>query len=188
MGKSLIIKGADFSANGFKFTEVITDASTLYINNDEVLTNENWPTLATYTNSQFVAETTSGSFTKNYGIKYNAYAKADCSDAVKVRVKTRAASPVQSSYYGFAIILFTDAQDNIVGGYTNAPTESTSPSGKTIPLGVDFTVKEYEADVPEGAKYVYSTFGGNAYADFDIVNPLDPSTKFEMKLIKYIRQ
>lgn len=182
MGKSLIIKGADFSANGFKYSEIVTDASTLYINNDEVLTAENWSTLGTATNSQFVAETTSGDFMKYAGIKYNAYAKADCSDAAKVIVKTRAASPVQGIYYGFAIILFTDAQDNIVGGYTNAPIESTSPSGKTTPLGLDTTVKEYQADVPAGAKYVYSTFGGNGTTP---VNPLDPSTKFEMKLIKY---
>lgn len=185
MGKSLIIKGADFSANGFRYSEVVTDASTLYGANETVITSENWADLATSSNGQFACEETDGTFALSYGVKYNAYAKADCSQADKVVVKTRAASPPQSIYYGFAIILFTDAQDNIVGGYTNAPTESTSPSGKTTPLGLDTTFKEYEANVPAGAKYVYSVWGGNGSTP---VSPFAPATTFEMKLIKYSQE
>ncbi len=188
MGKSLIIKGADFSANGFKYSEVITDVSTLYIKNDEVLTADNWPTLSSSANSKFAAESTSGTLLLGTGIAYNAYAKADCSNADKVVVKTRAAAPPQYTFYGFAIILFTDEQGNIVGGYTNAPIGSTSPSGKTTPLGIDATIKEYEANVPTGAKYVYSTFSGNLYGSSGPVNPLDPTTKFEMKLVKYTQE
>lgn len=187
MGKSLIIKGADFSANGFRYTEVVTDASTLYINNDAVATQENWSTLDTASNSKAAYESSSGSFQFIAGYKYTAYAKADCSDAQKVTVKTRAAAPPQSTIYGVAIILFTDAGGNIVGGLTNADVDSTSPSGKTTPVGTSTDFKEYEASVPANAKYVYSVFcGGNMGSG--TVSPFATGTTFEMKLIKYERE
>lgn len=179
MGKNLIIKGADFSANGFLYHEVVTDASTLYMAGDIVVTAGNFADTATATNSMLVGELTDGTLSIGGGSKYGVSAKADCSGYEKVSVKTIPNFTPQASYYGFAVLLFTDESGNIVGGLTNAAAGSTSPSGKTEGVGQSGTLTSFECAVPSGAKYVYSTFRGGA-----TVSPFDAGSTFEMKLYK----
>ena len=180
MGKSLIIKGADFSANGFKYQEEVTDASTLYIKNNVVLTSENYATLSSSTEGLMAYEKTNGDFIGNSSIvAYTATAKADCSGFDVVRVKVRNNVNKQSTIQGVALLLFTDENGEILGGYTTMPENDTSPSGVTTGAGNNTELRTFEMNVPAGAKYVYSTYQGTAS-----VTPFTSGSEFEMKLVK----
>ena len=179
MGKSLIIKGADFSANGFKYQEEVTDASTLYIKNNVVLTAENYATLSNAAEGMAAYEKTDGDFNENSILAYTATAKADCSAFDVVRVKVRNNIFKQSTIQGAALLLFTDVNGNIVGGFTTMPENDTSPSGVTTGAGTSTALRTFEMDVPSGAKYVYSTYQGDAS-----VTPFTSGYEFEMKLVK----
>lgn len=181
MGKSLIIKGADFSANGFHYEEVVQDVSTLRIKDNVVLTAENYSTLSDKANTLMAYENNAGSFIEATNlIAYTATAKADCEGWEKVRVKVRSNIYPQSTIAGVAALLFTDANNNVVGGITTMSSGSTSPSGKTSGVGIADTLRTFELAVPEGAKYVYSTYRGTSS-----ITPFTEDYEFEMKLVKY---
>lgn len=182
MGKSLIIKGADFSQNGFHYEEQVIDASTLYMQGDVVVTSQNWSDLATASNSLLTGENLQGGFLQGYGSKYCCTAKGDCTDAYKVTVKTLNSLPAQGQFNGYAIILFTDNDGNIKGGLTTAASSPT-PSGKTTAEGVVSSFSEFECAVPDGAKKVYSMWWGGVNG---ANTPFDASTTFEMKIYKRV--
>lgn len=186
MGKKLVIKGADFSENGFVYEEVITDASQLYYNNEGVaaaLTPEIWASM-TSAQGYYATEDNNGDVLVSYGVVNCALAFADCTGYEKVTVKTVNFLSPQSAFSngGAAIILFADSLGNVLGGLTTMPENGTSPSGNTTGEGVDQGYRSFECAVPEGATKVYSVFKPR----YNSTSPFADASKFEMKMIKHI--
>lgn len=187
MGKKLVIKGADFSANGFALVEQVTDASTLYYyafdvdgHPDLPLTAEVWANFENG-NSIYSYEKTDGTFKTSRSVTSKIVrAVASCVGYDKVRVKTMGGLSPQSTVAGTVVLLFTDDEDNIKGGYTTMAANGTSPSGKTEGVGVPSSLTQYEMNVPAGATKVYSCYRNTTGSPF-----VAPDI-FEMKLIKYV--
>lgn len=187
MGKSLVINGADFSQNGFVYTEVRTDASTLYYNNngsDAELTSAIWDEL-TQAQCVYSFESTSGSFSiirNSTPLSVMGYASCQGYEKVEVKTRTLITTP-QSTIQGASILLFVDDNNNIKGGYTTMPTDGTSPSGVTEGKGSGSgSYRTFIADVPAGATKVYSFFRGGTGAT---PSPFDQDAPYKMTLIKH---
>lgn len=185
MGKKLVIKGANFSENGFVYQEVITDASQLYYNNSGVaaeLTAEIWASL-TSSQGYYASELNTGKVQVSYGVGACALAVADCEGYEKVTVKTICNLPPQSTWSngGAALLMFVDASGDVVGGITTMAQSGTSPSGKTTGAGYSTSYRSFELAVPDNATKVYSVFKPSDVS----TSPWADGTKFEMKLIKH---
>lgn len=188
MGKKLIIKGADFSENGFIARDEVTDASTLYIRIDgvdTVLTPELWASSASSSSTgKSPYETTSGGFNIGNGLfNYSACAMADCAGYDSVEVKTTVRAGGQSTISGVGVILFTDDSNNIKGGITTRGANTESPSGKTTGIAHMTSIEVMKLDVPDGATKVYSTW---KVFSSNLISPFDATNGFYMKLHKTV--
>ena len=152
MGKSLVIKGADFSKNGFTYGYETLDVNTLYYKGTGQVslvqnTNE-WPVSNTdgryfYANS----DTYSLLLNSQNCLVFKQYPIGDYK-----RVKIRTVANVAGRY---VILAFIDSNEKILSGFC-----TTASDGETLltPVGKEAGYREFEMDVPDGAVNIIGGF------------------------------
>lgn len=152
MGKSLIIKGADFSKNGFTYKYETLDVNTLYYKGTgqaSLVQNTNiWPVSNTDGRSFYeVGDTYSLVFNSPNCLVFKQYPIGDYT-----RVKIRTVANLTGNY---VILAFLDSDSNILAGFC-----TTALEGKIhlTPVGKEAGYREFEMDVPEGAVSIIGGF------------------------------
>lgn len=153
MGKSLIIKGADFSENGMRETVVTVDKSALYNKGGVLITAENFMSQGSPDTSYnyIKADGSAIGGASNVGVKMFS-SKFDAED-YETLVVTFANLPSGAvSTLGWQIgIGFTDSNDVPIKAYT---ANSDAIGDKIIKVAADFSG---EVAIPTGTKWVYIT-------------------------------
>lgn len=179
MGKSLIIKGADFSSNGFKYTKVIKTVTDLY--NYQNVKIEDWSVqMATPSNGVYYSEKANAVLGKGTALNGTASTLLiDVEDYTHAKVYTKCNipySPSAPSVLGVAIMLFVDSNNKIIGGYSTANVNSSNTISEGV--GAINTMTYFEKEIPTGCRYVVCTFNGtNASTLFE---------SFKLELKKYV--
>lgn len=155
MGKSLIIKGADFSANGMQYESIDTIVNKLYGKGTgqgslvEINSSE-WPLPeadgrvyynASHGNDYYLLKN------MQYGLVSNKVAVGD-NDHVKVRTKCELGGD-------YVIMACIDSNEVMLGGYV-----TTSGAVETFltKAGAAIGWREFEMDIPEGTTHVIATY------------------------------
>lgn len=176
MGKSLIIQGADFSSNGFKYTEVIKTVTDLY--NYQNVKIEDWSVqMATALNGIYYAEQANGVLFKGTSLTGAASTlKIDVEDYQTAIVYTQCdiAGP---TIIGGAVMFFLDANSVVIGGYSTAPVGSTQ--GRATGVGSLTAWTTLSKDIPSNCKYIVCTFR-------TVSSPSTAFANFKLKLKKYL--
>lgn len=152
MGKSLVIKGADFSKNGFTYTYETLDVSTLYYKGTgqaSLVQNTNvWPVSNT-DGRAFYTVNNSYALVKDSPncLVFKQYPIGDYK-----RVKIRTVANLAGTY---VILAFLDSDSNILAGFC-----TTRIEGETllIPVGKEAGYREFEMYVPDGAVNIIGGF------------------------------
>lgn len=179
MGKSLIIQGADFSSNGFKYTEVIKTVTDLY--NYQNVKIEDWSVqMASISNGFYYAEKANAVYARGTSLADTASTLLiDVEDYTHAKVYTKCNIPYSLSapqILGVAIMLFIDSNNKIIGGYSTANVNSSNTISEGV--GAINTMTYFEKEIPTGCRYVACTFNGtNASTLF---------TSFKLELKKYV--
>lgn len=156
MGKSLIIKGADFSKNGFNYEYETKEVNTLYYKGTGTATlviNENeWPVAKEYGKAWYNA-THDNTYTL-LGKCQNScvFKRYPVGDYTKVKVRT-----VCANAGDYVILGCVDANEKLLGGFV---TTSPNYSGNIVltPVGFADGYREFEMNIPEGTVDVIASF------------------------------
>ena len=154
MGKKLVIKGADFSENGFVYELVKREITTLY--------NTNGATVATgdsvqAADSVYYYEHTNGSLQKGSGFAgacstaYNT-TYIDVEDYTDAEIITTCNIEPYQGISGGAVMFFLDANKAIIGGLSTG-----ASSHGCVNVGYSNTEITRSMKIPEGARYVVCT-------------------------------
>lgn len=152
MGKSLIIKGADFSKNGFTYNYETLDVSTLYYKGTgqaSLVQNANvWPVSNTDGRSFYATDNTYSLVSNSLNcLVFKPYPIGDYK-----RVKIRTVANLRGRY---VILAFLDSNSNILSGFCTTSLEGETP---LTPVGKEAGYREFEMDVPEGAVSIIGGF------------------------------
>ena len=152
MGKSLVIKGADFSKDGFTYKYDTLDVSTLYYKGTgqaSLVQNENVWTVSNTDGRCFYE------FGDTYNLLLNSpnclvFKQYPIGDYQRVKIRT-----VANLAGNYVILAFLDGNSNILAGFC-----TTALSGKIhlTPVGKEAGYREFEMDVPEGAVNIIGGF------------------------------
>lgn len=156
MGKKLIIKGADFSANGFHYEMVKKEITTLYKFNGMAATiGENISALDScywYEKATTGELTLASSLAGAVSTSYNLDSLVEVEDYTDAEVKSVNSIQPQGIVAGCAIMFFLDENKGIIGGF------STGDSTKgCVNKGASSDERTFSMKVPASAKYVVCT-------------------------------
>lgn len=165
MGKALIIKGADFSANGFHYQTVRREITTLYDYTGNVKTTvADLPvSQAVYfyedssTHALAVGGSLGGAVSTSNGLGNRTYVEVE--DYKKAIVTSRVSVGGSGVIGGLAVLFFLDENLNIVGGL------SSGNSNTCRNVGLSNELRTFEVDIPATAKYAVATMMGNETID-----------------------
>lgn len=158
--KKLVIKGADFSANGFSLTVVTKEITSLYTSLGEYVYGNN----VELPNGQYIWE----DFANN-GINFaqrfagsainpvwgSSADYIDVEDYTRVTIKSAIASlKVGSNGYGI-ILGFLDSNKQLLGGLCCAPEGTTGLICECV--GYSLSVREFTREIPIGCRYICAT-------------------------------
>lgn len=176
MGKSLIIQGADFSSNGFKYTVVTKTVTDLYNYKDVKI--EDWSVqMATASNGIYYGEQANGLLFKGTSLINSASTlKIDVEDYQNATVYTQC-NISGPTLIGGAVMLFLDANSVVIGGYSTAPVGSTE--GKATGVGSLTAWTTLSKDIPSDCKYIVCTFR-------TFSSPSTAFANFKLELKKYV--
>lgn len=187
MGKSLIIKGADFSENGMKETVIKTTVTKLYDQNGEITS---WPNADANTRYYYFSTDNPELKTGGNNVQKAITTKIPVEDYthVKVRIANQGMSYVSSAVAGEIILAAIDSSDNILGGYCTSVTAEQVGSVPLQPVNKDETqIRIFEMDIPTGAAYVIATWdSASPTSGATHFSPLDETNGFELILSKVI--
>lgn len=170
MGKKLVIKGADFSENGFVYEIVKKEITSLYDKEGNLVTQSSEYLSA---NGWYYYEQTVDGVLKNTGYN-NASTIALCTtqksgggdvfvdveDYTDAEIITRCNLGPVSIIAGVAVLFFLDSTYNIIGGFSTGD----SLDG-CVNVGASDTLRTFRQKVPAGCKYcVASVFTSSANA------------------------
>lgn len=152
MGKSLVIKGADFSKNGFTYNYETLDVNTLYYKGTgqaSLVQNTNvWPVSNTDGRSFYAAgDTYSLIINSPNCLVFKQYPIGDYQ-----RVKIRTVANLAGKY---VILAFIDSDYKVLSGFCTTSREGETP---LTPVGKEAGYREFEMDVPEGAVSIIGGF------------------------------
>lgn len=153
MGKSLIIKGADFSENGMRETVVTVDKSALYNKDGVQITTENRSEQGNMDASYFYISTAGNAIVNATNVAQKIFSSKFDAEDYKTLVVKFAQVPVGTvATLGWQIgIGFTDINDTPIKVYT---ANENATGDKVIKIGTDFSG---EIDIPSGTKWIYIT-------------------------------
>lgn len=156
MGKSLIIKGADFSKNGFTYEYETKEVNTLYYKGNGVATlvvNENeWP-VEQVDGKVWYNSKHDNTYTLLPNCENSCVLKSyPVGDYTNVKVRT-----VCANRGDYVILGCVNADNKLIGGFV---TTSPSYSGSIVltPVGHADGYREFEMNIPEGTVNVIATF------------------------------
>lgn len=152
MGKSLVIKGADFSKNGFTYNYETLDVSTLYYKGTgqaSLVQNANeWPVSNTDGRAFYAINNTYSLISDSQNcLVFKQYPIGDYQ-----RVKIRTVANLAGRY---VILAFLDSNSNILSGFCTTQGVGDIP---LTPVGKEAGYREFEMDVPEGAVSIIGGF------------------------------
>lgn len=175
MGKSLVIKGADFSdccLNIVK-TTVLLDSSGSEL--------DSWPTKSSETpgGCYYTVHTNDNKIYRNSGYGGGATNKIVNDGYNYVAIKTICATGyINQNIAGMVILGFLDADEKILGGFVTASTvEQIGNTSMLTPIGVVTEHEEFVMEVPRNTKYIVTTY--NSMSDSPFAND-----NYYLKLIK----
>lgn len=152
MGKSLIIKGADFSKNGFTYKYETLDVNTLYYKGTgqaSLVQNANvWPVSNTDGRCFYATNNTYSMLLDSQNCLV--FKKYPIGDYKKVKIRT-----VANLVGSYVILAFIDSNDNILSGFCTTSTSNNTP---LTPVGKEAGYREFEMDVPNGAVNIIGGF------------------------------
>lgn len=187
MGKSLIIKGADFSENGMKETVIKTTVTKLYDKSGEITS---WPNANADTQYYFFSTDNPKLNTGANNILKAITTKIPVEDYthVKVRTANQGLSYLNSTVAGEIILAAIDSSNNILGGYCTSTAAEQVGSVPLQPVDKDETqTRIFEMDIPTGAAYVVATWDSAANTSGTTrFSPLSETNGFELTLSKII--
>jgi hypothetical protein len=170
MGKKLVIKGADFSVNGFTYEVVTKNITTLYKSDGTVLSQGE--TLQS-SDTRYFYETTSGELKQGGNISKICVSTSssitstfvDVEDYTHAEVTTICNINPASIIKGAAIMFFLDSSMNIIGGFSTGD----SLCG-CLNKGASNDLRTLSMDIPTGSKYVVCTYcsATNTVEDFKL--------------------
>lgn len=165
MGKSLIIKGADFSTNGFTYEYDSTVVKKLYYKGTgqgSLVEDVNvWP-VADADGKGFYNLAHDNNYTLLLsGANCLAFKKYPVGDYTNVKVRTVAALGGD-----YVILACLDSNEKLLGGFV---TTSPSYSGSIVltPVGEANGYREFEMDIPEGTTHVIAGFYDTAAGSYN---------------------
>jgi hypothetical protein len=175
MGKSLIIKGADFSENGFKYEEVKTTISDLY--NYQGVKITDWAVqMASGSNGVYYYEKEGALLGKGTGLANIASTLLiDVEDYEIANVYNMCEIGPYGIVLGVAIMLFLDSTQKVIGGFSTANIGATNVVSEGV--GQVNTLTSFSKNIPVGTKYAVCSFRGT--------NAATLFTQFKLDLIKY---
>lgn len=152
MGKSLIIKGADFSENGMRVTEVTLDKSALYSFSGTLITDENFNTLPNaehwfYYNRYDINKIASANNNNNRFYCNNFNVEDYTHLEVYMNTVSGLVIPNTGCVFGIA---FTNSSGNVIEAYIDSASEQTGEIYKKVSSPFNTTII-----IPEGATKVY---------------------------------
>lgn len=173
MGKSLIIKGADFSTNGFTYeyeSEVVKKLYYKGTGQGSLVEDVNvWPVANADGRIFYNSAHDDNYYMLTSGVNCLVFKKYPVGDYIKVKVRT-----VCALGGDYVILACLDSNEKLLGGFV---TTSPSYSGSIVltPVGEANGYREFEMDIPEGTTHViagfydttdgnYSPFGENGFA------------------------
>lgn len=172
MGKKLIIKGADFSANGIQYAT--EDYSTLYDKSNNAVTLADWP--LELSDGAYFAFAKNGTGL-NKGTNYPGVLTkiAVPEGAISVECSTNIKTGYMSdSVAGFARLIFLDSSDHIISGYASTAEQSQVGTTPVVATGTGY--KTINAEIPANAAYIctcYTHDNGNP-------SPFAAATEFKL--------
>lgn len=164
MGKSLVIKGADFSKNGFTYGYETLDVNTLYYKGTgqaTLIQNVNeWP-VAEADGKVWYNATHDNTYTLLGSCENSCvFKRYPVGDYTKVKVRT-----VCANRGDYVILGCVDANDKLLGGFV-----TTLPEGYKgvilTPVGFADGYREFEMNIPEGTAYIIATFNDTATGNY----------------------
>ena len=155
MGKSLIIKGADFSKNGFKYEYETKEVNTLYYKGTgtaSMIVNENEYPVSEANGKCWYNAAHNDTYTLLAAQNSCAFKRYPVGDYIRVKVRTVCAN--QGDY---VILGCVNADDKLIGGFV---TTSPDYSGNIVltPVGCADGYREFEMNIPEGTVDVIASF------------------------------
>lgn len=175
MGKSLIIKDADFSNNGFRYQEVTKTITDLYNKSGSKVTD--WSVQMSLI-SQTIYYSEKAGAVLGVGSNYSNAASTlliDVEDYQSATVHTKCGVAAGPTVLGCAVMLFLDANQNVIGGYSTAPVGATNVISQGV--GTVSVLTDFTKEIPSNCKYVVCTFHG--------ADASETFTKFKLELKKY---
>lgn len=160
MGKSLIIKGADFSANGFNLN-VIRKTITKLVNYDGIEVTE--PTIRSEsiyfyehsTTGEMLGASNLASSASTNRYSYTAMDLIDVEDYTEVEITTRVDQGTYQKVGGLAVLFFLDSSMNLIGGLSSATQDL--PNSVCERVGISDAYRTFVRNIPFGAKYIVCT-------------------------------
>lgn len=187
MGKSLIIKGADFSENGIRETVIETKITKLYDKNGEIT---RWPNNTADVQYYFFSTDNKILKTGDNNLQKAITGKIPVEGYthVKVRIANQGFTHISSTVAGEIILAAIDASDNILGGYCTSITAEQVGNVPLQPVGKDETqTRIFEMDIPTGAAYIVATWdSATTTSGATHFSPLSETDGFELILSKVI--
>lgn len=176
MGKSLIIQGADFSLNGFKYTEVKKTVTDLY--NYQGVKIVDWATqMASGSNGVYYYEAANAVLGKGTSLTNIASTLLiDAEDYTIAKVHTMCGTGATGVVLGCAIMLFLDINQKIIGGYSTASVGATGIVSEGV--GVINNMTDFSKEIPSGCKYIVCTVSGTNISTL--------FTQFKLELSKFL--
>lgn len=160
MGKKLVIKGADFSANGFHF-EIVKKEVTKLVKKDgsevsqgDTIDKADSVYYYEQANKGYLAAGSNfgGAVSTSSSFAAGGAVDIDVEDYTDAEVTSTLVIPGQSSIAGVAIMFFLDSSKNIIGGF------STGDSVKGCQnVGASDTERTFSMKIPARSKYVVCT-------------------------------
>lgn len=164
MGKSLIIKGADFSKNGFTYRYETLDVNTLYYKGTgqaSLIQNANeWP-VAEADGKVWYNATHDNTYTLLGGFQNSCvFKRYPVGDYTKVKVRT-----VCANRGDYLILGCVDSNEKLLGGFIAAFPERYKGVILT-PVGHADGYREFEMNIPEGTAYIIATFNDTTTGNY----------------------
>lgn len=157
MGKKLVIKGADFSENGFVVEIVKKEITDLYNRSGGLV-----ETTTTAAESFYFYEASNGNLGGGGNLagqmitrKGEFGADIDVEDYTDAEIQTRQGQGPIGSVAGVGVMFFLGANRQIIGGLSTG----NSQRGCTN-VGASFEQRTFSMKIPAGAKYVLCTASG----------------------------
>lgn len=161
MGKKLVIKGADFSANGFTYEIVKKEVTALYDKNGNAVAMGD--TVASSSSRYFYEKTETGALSEGSALVGTASTSSGLSGTfVTVEDYTDAEVTTTNSFgpsgviAGVAVMFFLDSTKKILGGFSTGD----SIKGCTN-VGTSLSERTLSMKVPAGSVYVVCTVYNN---------------------------